>query len=309
MGTFHFLRPWWLLCALPLAALALSVWHQVPHVQAWSKICDSHLLKHVLHLKGQGRRKGSFLCLILSALFMVLANSGPTWHQFPVPTYKPLSPRVLLLDVSDSMFETDLSPSRFNRAKFKLHDLLAHKEAGQFALIAYTGEPFVVSPLTDDGQTISVLLSSLTAEVMPVGGHNLKEALLEAEHLIQGAGFSHGQLLVLTANTPSALAIKEAARLAGTGIYSSIMPVIAKKDPNPLYQSFAQAGKGELLVYQPDSSDLELWLKHASQEEKVALNKQDDIPLWRDEGRWFLIPALVFLLPVFRKAWLQRIAA
>ncbi|RUR18384.1 VWA domain-containing protein [Legionella sp. km535] len=307
MADFHFLRPWWLLLVIPLIGLAFVLWRQTPRLHAWGEVCDSHLLGHLIQSKRQGTRKFSVILLLLSVFFMIISIAGPSWVKLPVPTYRPIEPRVLVLDMSDNMMADDLTPNRLSRAKFKLHDVLTRKDVGQFGLIVFTGEPFVVSPLTDDGQTISSLLSSLTQDVMPVGGQNLVSALNEASQLISQAGYQHGQILVLTADTPSSDAINKAKKLAQSGIHSSILPVRADSKLNPLFQNFANAGNGQLLRYSSDSRDLDLWLNSTGNEE-YALSKEDDIPLWRDEGRWFLIPALMFLLPVFRRGWLQRVA-
>ncbi|KTD42693.1 VWA domain-containing protein [Legionella parisiensis] len=303
---FHFLRPWWLLMIFPLLGLVVAYWRQKPKLHAWTEVCDQHLLSHLMQKKGQGQRMGSMLCLFLSILFMILSIAGPVWYKLPVATYKPIQPRVLVLDMSDNMMANDLTPNRLSRAKFKLHDLFAHKDVGQFGLVVFTSEPFVVSPLTDDGHTISSLLSSLTPDIMPVTGQNLKSALDEASNLIKQAGFKQGQILVLTADVPSDASIALAKRLAESGIYSSIMPVKADRNPNPLFNRFADAGEGQLIKYTSDSNDINQWLSSSNNNE-FALSKDEDIPLWRDEGRWFLIPALLLLLPVFRRGWMQRV--
>lgn len=308
IAEFHFLRPWWLLALIALIGLIAILWRQTPRLQAWGEVCDSHLLDHLLQKKGQGKRMASFSFLLLSVLFMILSLAGPTWYKLPVPTYKPIQPRVLVLDMSPNMMESDLSPNRLSRAKFKLHDVLNRKDVGQFGLIVFTGEPFVVSPLTDDGQTITSLLSALTPDIMPVGGQKLDTALTEASKLIHQAGYNQGQILVLTADSPSQDAIDTAKSLAETGIYSSIMPIRSDKNLNPLFEHFANSGQGQLLLYSSDSNDLDQWLNATAKLDDFALNKNEDIPVWRDEGRWFLIVALLFLLPVFQRGWLQRVA-
>lgn len=306
ISAFHFLRPWWLLSLPFLFILFFILWRQKPQLNAWSKICDAHLLTHLLQKKGQGQRISALSCLLLSMLFMIVSVAGPVWYKFPAATYKSIQPRVLVLDMSDNMMNNDLTPNRLSRAKFKLHDLLAHQDIGQFGLIAFTGEPFVVSPLTDDGQTIISLLSSLTPEIMPVTGQNLESALTAARLLIKHAGYDQGQILVLTADSPEPAAIVLAEKLAASGILSSIMPITANKNLNPLFQNFARAGGGLLIKYTSDSYNLDQWIE-APIQKQFALNREEDISLWRDEGRWFLIPALLFFLPVFRRSWLQRI--
>lgn len=304
----HLLRPWWLLALIPLIILAFFLGRQKPGLQGWGAVCDSHLLAHLIQSGGGKKRSFSLLSLVVGAVFMILAGAGPSWQKLPVPTYKPVQPRVLVLDLSDSMLLSDLSPSRLNRAKFKLQDLFAKKGLGQFGLVVFTSEPFVVSPLTDDGQTIAALLPELKPDMVPVGGYNLTTALEEARSLFINAGYNQGQILVLTATTPSAQAISLARSLGQQGFVTSIMPMLAQPNANPLYKAFANAGGGQLLRLTANSSDIDTWLDKSKSLDKAALSKEDDIPLWRDEGRWFLIPALIFLLPVFRRGWLQKVS-
>ena len=203
------------------------------------------------------------------------------------------------------MLMNDLQPDRLSRAKFKLHDLFQYQDAGQLGLVVYTGEPFVVSPLTDDGQTIDALLSSLTPDIMPVEGQNLSSALEQAGQLIAQAGFQQGELLVLTATTPTTDAIATAKALSHVGIHTSVLPVVGSDvSLSPLFRQFVQAGQGQLISFSDTSTDLDRWLTSTRGKQQYAANLQNEIPIWRDQGRWFLIPALLFLLPAFRRGWL-----
>lgn len=304
---FHFLRPLWFVAFIPLLILAGLVYKQTPVMRTWNAICDSHLLPFLIETKRSRKRTYPLLILLASGFFMIISMAGPTWSRLPVPTYQQIQPRVLVLDMTDAMSETDLSPNRLSRAKFKLHDLLQHRDAGQFGLVVYAGEPFVVSPLTDDGQTIAALLPSLTSDIMPVEGNNLAQALKQASLLITEAGFQSGQLLVLTAHAPSSQAIEQAVALAKKGIYTSVIPVRAKP-ATPVFKSLATAGKGQLISFTDTNADLEQWLAKSRNEQHFGINLQQNIPVWRDQGRWFAIPALLFLLPAFRRGWLQRLS-
>ena len=307
ISDFHFLRPLWLIAIVPLLGLGILLWRQKPKLQAWDAICDPHLLAHLMQKSGQNKRMGALSCVLLSLLCLILSIAGPAWLKLPVATYKPIQPRVLVLDMSEQMLVDDLSPNRLARAKFKLHDLFSRKGVGQFGLVVFTGEPFVVSPLTDDAHTISSLLSALTPDVLPVKGQNLDTALQEANQLIKNAGFTQGQILVLTADTPSLESILLVKSLANQGVSTSIMPMTANPNLNPLFARFADSGDGQLLTYSSDANNLESWLAH-NNKQRLALNQQDEIPLWRDEGRWLLIPALFLLLPIFQRGWLYKVA-
>ncbi len=305
MTEFHFIRPLWLWALLPLVLLSWFLLRQTSIATAWSNVCDPHLLPYLIKNQGHTRRTFSLSLLFASALLMIISLAGPTWTRLPVPTYQHIQPRVVVLDMSDAMLINDLKPDRLSRAKFKLHDLFQQKDAGQFGLVVYTGEPFVVSPLTDDGQTIDALLSALTADIMPVEGQQLSSALDQASQLIAQAGFQHGQLLVMTASSPSREAIEAAKALSKLNIFTSIMPMLQTDAPlDPLFKEFANAGHGEVILFSDTSNDLEQWLTTTKINQQYTANLQNNVPVWRDEGRWFLIPALFFLLPAFRRGWL-----
>lgn len=243
MSEFHFIRPWWLLALIPLIVIAMQAWKQKGHMSSWAQVCDAHLLAHLLKRDKQTSRHRAVLLICLCLLCVILSLSGPSWQRLPVPSYRQILPRVFLLDMSATMRANDVQPSRLARAKFKLHDAFTSQAGGQSALIAYTGEPFIVSPLTEDAKTIDALLEPLSSEIMPVQGNNLAEALQQAGQLIHQAGFHQGQILVLTAQPPSNEAIAVSKTLAKADIDTSILPV-AKNATNPAYAQLASAGSG-----------------------------------------------------------------
>lgn len=306
MSDFHVLRPWWFLACLPLLLLMLGLLQQRLTSYAWSKVCDAHLLPALLHHRGRTSRALALSLMSGSMLCMIIALAGPTWSKNKVPTYQQLKPRLILLDLSPAMLAQDLTPDRLTRAKFKIHDLLMHRNAGQYGLMVYADEPFVVSPITDDAQTIDVLLDSLTPSMMPVEGNRLEMALDEAKLMLTEMGIGFGEILVLTAQTPSAAAITAAKNLASQGYHLSVIPLHQDTTSLSAFTSLAKAGSGEMLRFTDSSHDIDKWLALEHKSAQYQLHRQEDIPLWRDEGRWFLIPALLLLLPVFRRGWLAR---
>ncbi len=299
----HFLRPLWFLSLIPLMIIGYALWQKKSGLKAWDEICDSHLLKKLTTQKQGRNRWPLLLCLLASGLFFIISLSGPSWIRLPVPSFQNVEPRVIVLDLSENMLLDDVSPDRLTRAKFKLQDLFKGHDTGQWGMVVYTGEPFIVSPLTEDGQTIANLLPALTPGIMPVSGQNLASALEQAAQLIGQAGFNQGQILVISANPPDPQDISAASQLTKENIQTSIIPMTTEHQA--LFENLAIAGQGKMLKLTPDSSDLDQWLALSRGDQIYAQSQYNNIPLWRDEGRWFLIPALLFFLPLFRRGWLQ----
>jgi Ca-activated chloride channel family protein len=308
IADFHFLRPYWFLLLIPLIFLVVLIRTKKTSFQVWQEVCDPHLLRYLLKDSEQATNRFLWLILGLSGFFMILSLAGPSWEKLPVPSYKEIKPRIILLDMSSAMLANDLSPDRLQRAKFKLHDLFQSKYKGQFALIAYSAEPFVVSPLTEDSQTIDALLQSLTPDVIPVEGQNLGSALQEAHTLFKQAGYVNGDILVMTSSTPTEEDRVKVENLARQGIDTSILPILHHPNQDE-FQEFAAAGKGEVLILTDESKDIEQWLNNSRRLKSFGTQDNNEIYTWKDEGRWFLIPALILWMPLFRKGWLQQVDA
>ena len=302
----HLLRPWWLLAFIPwLCLFILYLRKNLLATDAWATQCDAHLLPYIIHKQPSSKQLWPIWCVFMALFFVIISLIGLSWSHLSVKTYQKLQPRVVLLDLSEEMLQQDVSPSRLERAKFKLHDLFNRKHLGQIGLIAYSSQPFVVSPLTEDGKTIDELVTLLTPSLLPVSGNRLDLALQEAKQLLQSIGATSGHILVLTAEKPHQAAIAMARNLAKQGIYVSIIPIVDAQSMFNKFSLFAHAGKGKNLLLSDQDLDLEKWLS-LSQQNKTT-DSPNQISIWRDQGRWFIIVALLLLLPLFRRNCLQKV--
>lgn len=307
MNEWHWIRPWALLLIIPLCLLIFLHWKKGKSEGGWAQICDPHLLQHLMTHPAQGSINASLLWLALSLLLCIIGLAGPSWEKLAVPSFQQVRPHVLLLDMSQEMADADISPSRIERAKFLIEDILKYKDKGQFALLAYTAEPFVVSPLTEDNNTIIALMDALDINIMPVGGHDLAPALKEAQALLTQAGYNYGQVLVFSANPPKTPAIDEAGVLAKQGLQISMVPMVAEKQSDA-WQALADAGQGTVLNYARSDQAIRTWLASGQTHAQLSESARKDIPLWKDQGRWFILLGAMFLMVVFRRGWLQRLS-
>lgn len=120
----------------------------------------------------------------LAAGLLTLAVAGPTWSRAPNPLIADTAPLVIALKVTDSMEEADLAPSRLDRAKLKITDLINTRAGAPTALIAYAGSAHRVAPLTEDANILRPLLEGLTPAVMPVAADAAGDALTLAQDIL-----------------------------------------------------------------------------------------------------------------------------
>ena len=193
-----FLRPEWFLMLIPLTVMVVLYWTGKRTSQSWAAVVDAQLLAHVLADKRGKRSRWPVILILFIAMLVVIALAGPAWQKREQPVFKQNSTLVIALDLSASMNAADIRPSRLERARLKLIDLLKLRREGQTALIAYAASPFTVTPLTDDIETITSLLPSLTTDLMPAQGSRADLAVFKAIELFDNAGLARGDILLIT---------------------------------------------------------------------------------------------------------------
>ena len=319
LNDFHFLRPFWLLGLIPV--IGFCWWYLKGRSSGgdWADYCDAALLPHILTDRPSKKRYSAIWILGLGGILGVIALAGPAFERLPTPVFRNLSSLVILLDLSYGMDASDIKPSRIERARYKIEDLLRARKEGQTALIAYAGDAFVVTPLTDDGATIAAQLMALSPNIMPEQGARLDLGLTKAADLLFQAGQKTGDVLVVTAGEGVDTARSEAARLLGKGIRVSVlgvgtqdgapipMPeggfrkgsdgriVVSRLEIKPLWD-LAQAGGGVYRSLDAGTKDTAALLEFLDRKGQGPQDKGQKLQVdqWRDEGIW-LLPPLVFL--------------
>ncbi|GAB4224339.1 MAG: VWA domain-containing protein [Francisella sp.] len=329
--TFHFLRPWWLIAIIPAILLTILLFKYSSRTNSWSKYCDSHLLDHLLvGNKLSSKRSLTPIIFLIIWLIAIFSLAGPTWKYKDIPVYQKNIARVIALDVSISMDTTDISPSRLERAKYKIFDILKHIKEGQIGMVVFSSEPFVVSPLTSDSNTIKNLVSVINSDIVPVQGNNIEKALTKSAQLIQQAGLQQGQIILITDSSPSTQAINKASQLAKQGIKTYVYAIgtpnggIAKdengnyiKDDKGNIQYFgidleslknlANAGSGKLVTLTNNNNDIKTLL---SDKQSDSIKKSQDKlanTFWQDEGLYFIWLVVILSAFLFRKGILEKI--
>ncbi len=333
LNNFHFLRPQLLLLSIPLILLILLVKNRRLRSGMWGRVCDEHLLPFLLIGQGSTSSRWSMLKLAIIGLAIILAFAGPTWEKLPQPVFRSQAALVIALDLSRSMDVSDIKPTRLTRAKHKIRDILKQRKEGQTALVVYAAEAFVVTPLTEDTNTVASLVKNLGTDLMPSQGSYPEKAIYKSIELFKQASALNGHVLLITDGFDSTDMDEAVSQLASAGHRLSIMGVGTEQGaPIADYRGgFVKGADGAIVVARLD----ETVLKHAAsvgngiyqaltandddinrlltimkdsnleQSLKAESNKlklQSD--QWREEGPWILLLFLPFIALAFRRGYL-----
>ncbi|MCK5539340.1 MAG: VWA domain-containing protein [Deltaproteobacteria bacterium] len=326
LHDFHFLRPWWLL-ALPVGLLLLArLKRQEPGKSQWHKVCDHHLLEHLLVGEAKIQQKRVYGSLLIMLSLATLALAGPTWERLPQPLFRAAGGRVIVLDLSLSMLTPDIVPSRLSRARYKAIDLVKAGIGIEQGVVVFAGDSFIVAPLTDDRATLLNLLPGLDTNTVPVQGSRADRGLEKAGELLKRAAINQGQIILL-ADDADQQTIAAARKLNKSGHRVDVIAVGTKngapitlsdgsylKDkqgrivvPVPAFaklREVAESGGGSYLEISDPESSFQRLNKPTTLFPETKSQSELTGDQWLDRGPWLLIPLVLLAAICFRKGWL-----
>jgi Ca-activated chloride channel family protein len=328
-AELHFLRPDWLWVMPAALALWLVIRLRGDSTRRWRKVIAPHLLPHLTVGAGDRWRFRPIHLVVAMLVLGSLAIAGPTWEREASPFTEDTAPLVIALDVSRSMNAVDVQPTRLERAKQKVRDLLALRSGARTALIAYAGTAHAVLPLCDDPTVFETYLAALETELMPVKGKKPVAALTLAEDLLADEPTA-GSILFLTDGIAEEHAPVFADHARGSEDEVLVL-ALGTREGGPVRageSGFETDSAGRRLVASLDVAGLEALtaagafvagstvddadvgrLQRRIQSHLRQVQQQDQTARWKDRGYWLVAPVAFLCLLWFRRGWTVRWSA
>jgi Ca-activated chloride channel family protein len=321
IANFHFLRPLWLL------AVPWTLWthwrlrRRYLAALQWQAAIAPHLLAHLTVAGQRGLRIRPYQILTLVSLLGVLGAAGPAWERQITPFTEDRAPLVVALELNTSMLAADTQPTRLERAKQKLRDVMARRQGARTAVIVYSGSAHTVLPLTDDVDLVETYLESLLPSVMPLPGDNPAAVLAVADAMLVNEPAA-GSILFLTDGIDASLApVFEAHRQQSTDQVLILAlgteeggPVARDADPQAdtvdaepgidLHglARVASAAGNDLVRVTVDASDIDRIMSGVRSHLVNAIADDENLS-WRDAGYLLVWPMALLALMFFRRGW------
>ncbi|GEA52671.1 transporter [Vibrio inusitatus NBRC 102082] len=303
---FHFIRPLWLLALLPLIAVVYLRWkHET--VGSWQTILPKHLRKPLTIGDVGWRKQLPLKLLFVSMLLAIIVCAGPTWQRAPSPFGEDKASLLIALDNSPSMLNEDLPPSRLERSKQKVQDLLKLRGGGQTGLVVFSGTAHLAMPMTKDSSVFAPFLAAIDPSIMPIEGKKADSitVLIDEQLADDKAGTV---LLISDGITPNSIAplvdyfdnSRHQLLILASGNHQ-----VQSSNPMDLnsLKKLANDSGGSIEVISVDDADISALNRKI--ERHMQLNNESAMP-WQDMGYYLLIPIALLLLFWFRKGWLVQ---
>jgi len=218
--ALSFARPVWLnlLWLLPLGFF-LFWWAEQRRRALIGRIVAPKLRSLLAGNTSPARRWFRNACVLGALGLLAVALAGPRLGYDTLEVPHKGRDVLIAMDVSRSMLATDVAPTRLQRAKLLVEDLVGELGGDRLGLVAFAGSAFLQAPLTLDHGAVLAAVDELDTDLIPKGGTNLAAAIRTCEEAFGKAeGFSRAIIIVSDGEELDADGLEAARQAAANGI-------------------------------------------------------------------------------------------
>lgn len=140
--------------------------------------------------------KARNITLFLALIFMIIALARPVTNEKNLESQEKLKAIVIALDVSKSMKAIDIYPNRLEFAKRKLLEIIDYSKQNAIGIILFAKSSFILSPISQDYQSLKILVENLDTGMNFDNGTNIFSVLESSNKLFEN--YSNKNLIILT---------------------------------------------------------------------------------------------------------------
>lgn len=315
INNFHLIRPGYLwlflaffiifLIKFLLKILKKNQQNKLSDTSSWAQVCNKSILSTLYINNTQLNKNFNFLTFLIGTIF-IIALSGPSWIKKDIPVYKNKNSWIIILSLAESMQKTDVTPSRLQRAKYKINDFLNYLHDDQLALIVYNKNAFDLIPLTNDKKTIAHILPSIDPLIMPTQGDNVDTGLARALKITSNLKLKKSSIILLTDSDANSQSLLVSKKLGDSQVPINIINFnkSSNKSADSL-KELALLSKGSYQQLTNDDGDIKQIITHSKNTYKQYYEQDQNITeteVWYDMGPWVLLFTLPFILLYFSKS-------
>ena len=166
----------WLLLIIPiLIILKIMMWYV--QRKKLSSIGNPTLLKELMPDVSRFRPWVKFLLLITALSSLILALARPQFGSKISHEKRNGIEAIIALDISNSMLAQDVQPSRLDKSKLMIENLINSFINDKIGLVVFAGEAYVQLPITSDYVSAKMFLSDITPSLISAQGTDIARAI------------------------------------------------------------------------------------------------------------------------------------
>lgn len=166
----------WLLLIIPvLAVVRFYVWRQ--RRKKLQRFGDPVLLKEMMPDVSKYRPTIKFWLLLSAMAILILMIARPQAGTKISNEKRNGIEVIIALDISNSMLAEDVAPSRLEKSKLLVENLVDHFTNDKIGLVVFAGDAFVQLPITSDYVSAKIFLQNIKPSLIATQGTDLARAI------------------------------------------------------------------------------------------------------------------------------------
>lgn len=166
----------WLLLIIPiLIIIKIMMWYV--QRKKLSRIGNPTLLGELMPDVSRFRPWVKFLLLITALSSLILALARPQFGSKISHEKRNGIEAIIALDISNSMLAQDVQPSRLDKSKLMIENLINSFINDKIGLVVFAGEAYVQLPITSDYVSAKMFLSDITPNLISAQGTDIARAI------------------------------------------------------------------------------------------------------------------------------------
>jgi Ca-activated chloride channel family protein len=170
----------WLLFCVPVVLIPAYVWCFWRKAGALRILASNEMLKKINISVSLKKQVFKAFLLVTAFVSIVIALIEPRWNPQPEKIKRKGRDICLLLDTSRSMLAEDIKPSRLERSRIAISDLLETLKGDRIAIVTFAGNSTIKCPLTQDYAFVRMALADISTESTTRGGTMIGDAIRKA---------------------------------------------------------------------------------------------------------------------------------
>ena len=211
----------WLLVLIPVLALVRFISYR-NQKKKLRKFGDPKLLKELMPDVSRFRPSVKFWILLAALALLIIMLARPQMGTKISQEKRTGIETIIALDISNSMLAEDIVPSRLDRSKMMVENLVDHFTNDKIGLIVFAGDAFVQLPITSDYVSAKMFLSSIDPSMMATQGTDIAAAInMGMNSFTQEEGIGKAIIVITDGedHEGGALEAAEAAKKKGMRVY------------------------------------------------------------------------------------------
>lgn len=173
-------RALWLLFTVPVILVPAYIWYFWRKAKALKVLASIEMLKKINVSVSLKKQIFKALLLLSAFVIIVIALTQPRWNPQAQKIKRRGRDVCILLDTSRSMLAEDIKPSRLERSKLAIKDLMETLRGDRIAIVTFAGNATVKCPLTQDYAFVRMVLDDISTESTARGGTMIGDAIRKA---------------------------------------------------------------------------------------------------------------------------------